>query len=81
MPEGSGQSAITSDSPPVSAFHSASVTNGITGCSSLQQCIEHRGQHGGGVRDSLGELDLGQLDVPVTELVPGEVIQRLAAPG
>lgn len=26
---------MTTDSPPVSDFHSASVTNGITGCSSL----------------------------------------------
>ena len=39
------------DSPPVRAFHSVSVTNGITGCSSLQQRVEHRGQHRGGVRD------------------------------
>ena len=37
MPDGCGQSAITSDSPPVSAFHSVSVTNGITGCSSLSR--------------------------------------------
>lgn len=35
MPLGSGQSAMTSDSPPVRVFHSTSVTNGITGCSSL----------------------------------------------
>ena len=33
-PDGFGQSATTTDSRPVSAFHSASVTNGITGCSS-----------------------------------------------
>ena len=32
-----GHSAMTSDSPPVSAFHSTSVTNGITGCSSLSR--------------------------------------------
>ena len=35
VPAGSGQRAITSDSPPVSCFHSTSVTNGITGCSNL----------------------------------------------
>ncbi len=33
-PESEGQSAITTDSPPVSVVHSVSVTNGITGWSS-----------------------------------------------
>ena len=36
-PEGAGQSAMTRDSPPVNAFHSVSVTNGITGCNSLSK--------------------------------------------
>ena len=34
-PDGCGQSAMTTDSPPVSVFHSVSVTNGITGCNNL----------------------------------------------
>ena len=37
IPEDTGQSAITSDSAPVSDFHSTSVTNGITGCNSLSR--------------------------------------------
>ncbi|SKU19410.1 Uncharacterised protein [Mycobacteroides abscessus subsp. abscessus] len=33
IPEPVGQAAMTTDSPPVTDFHSTSVTKGITGCS------------------------------------------------
>ena len=44
-----------------------------------QQRVQRRRQHGRGVRDPLGELRLGQFDVPVAEFVPCEVVERLAA--
>ena len=45
-----------------------------------QQRVEHRGQHRSGMSESLGELHLGHFDVPVAELVPREVVERLAGP-
>ena len=45
-----------------------------------QQRVECRGQHRGGVREPFGKLRLGQFDVPVTEFVPREVVERLAGP-
>ena len=55
----------------------------------LQQVVEHEPEHvargpGGGragpIRGS-AQRDLGQFEVPVAELVPGEVVERLAHPG
>jgi hypothetical protein len=74
-----GHSAITTDSPPVSVVQRTSVTNGITGCST-QQLVEDgpedkRGGVGAGA--ALGDLNLRQLEVPVADLVPREVVERL----
>ena len=44
----------------------------------FQQRVQHVGQHRRRVRYSVGQLDLRKLDVPVAELVPGEVIERFA---
>ena len=44
----------------------------------LEQGVQHGGQHRGGVLNTFGELHFRQFDVPVAELVPGEVVQRLA---
>ena len=43
-----GQAATTTDSPPVSAVHSSSVTNGTTGCSSRSSGVEHVAEHPAG---------------------------------
>ena len=45
-----------------------------------QQRVQRGSQHGSGVREPVGNLRLGQLEVPVAELVPGEVVQRFARP-
>ncbi len=79
-PDGCGQSAMTSDSPPVSVFHSVSVTNGITGCSSFSSVSSTAASTAVVCVDPFRQLHLGQLDVPVAELVPGEVVERLAGP-
>ena len=44
----------------------------------LQQRVEDRGQHRRGVRDSVGQLHLGEFEVPVAELIPCEVVERFA---
>ena len=80
-PDGCGQSAMTNDSPPVNVFHSTSVTNGITGCSSLSRVSSTAASTAVVCAMCLpAQLHFGQLDVPVAELVPGEVVQRLARP-
>ena len=43
-----------------------------------QQGVQRGGQHGGGVRQPVGNLRLGQFEVPVAEFVPGEVVERFA---
>ena len=78
-----GHGAIITESPPVSAVQSSSVTNGITGCSSRSSRSSTWPSTVAGAparRPGIGpgQLRLGQLQVPVADLVPGEVVERVA---
>ena len=77
-----GQAAIITESSPVSAHHSSSVTNGITGCSSRSIWSSTNPSTRAASRPrrlvARCQRHLGQLQVPVAELVPREVVQRLA---
>ena len=69
-------------SSPVSAVHSSSVTNGMTGCSSRSSWSRTKPSTclvvSAAAASAGGQRHLGQLQVPVADLVPGEVVQRVA---
>ena len=70
--------------PPTPAgqrLHSVSVTNGMTGCSNRSTVSSTTASTAVVCLGPSGDLDLGQLEVPVAELVPGEVVERLRRPG
>ena len=50
---------------------------GHEGMEQLQDAVEGVGQHGLGRRVALAQADLGELDVPVAELVPDEMVDEV----
>ncbi len=66
-----------------SSSQSSSVTNGISGCRSFSTAAEHldervlRAAPQGGVGAGVRQHGFRELEVPVAELVPGEVVERL----
>ena len=79
-----GQAAITTDSPPVSSVQSTSVTKGTTGCRrrrTTSSTSPRTRRVTSASRPPPAQHELGQLQVPVAELVPDEVVQRLGGAG
>ena len=69
---------MTSDSPPVSCLPQHLGDERHDRVQQLEQRVQDSSKNCGGMRDTFCKLHFSELEVPVAELVPCEVVQRFA---